>query len=128
MFLRSIAFMFCEVIFGVLLMILFHHSVSGDLGYDRSAGNGEAQLVASGYSSLWNGTLGQSYPVNDEEVWLPGQPFHRLRHSQLGGFEDIDGVNHLGRNDANADSQSFLVNQVEQGFPSLGVQFLAVSN
>ncbi len=66
----SIAFVLSKSIAGVNLVKLLHHTVSGDLGYDRSTSNGEAQFVASGYSSLRDGTLRQGYSINNEEVRL----------------------------------------------------------
>jgi len=106
---------------GVNLVEFLHDTVSGDLGYDRSTGNGQTQFVTSSYPSLRDSTLRQGYPVDNQEVRLLGQFFHRLHHSELGGLKDIDRVNHFRGNDANADSQSFLVNQIEQGFPFLGI-------
>jgi hypothetical protein len=108
--------MLSKSIAGINLVKFFHHMVSGDLGYDRSTSNGETQFVTSGYSPLRDGTLRQSYSINNEEAGLFGQFFHRLHHSQLGCLEDIHGVNHLRRNDANAHSHGLLVNQGEEGF------------
>ena len=124
----SIAFMLGKSISRINLVKLPHYMVSGDLGYDGSAGNGETQFVTSGYSSLRDGTLRQGDPVNKEEVRLSGQFFYRLHHSQSGGLEDINGVNHLGRNDADADSHGFPANQLEESFTFSGVQFLAISH
>jgi hypothetical protein len=107
---------------------LSHYMVSGNLSYDRSAGNRQTQFIAPGYSSLRDGTLRQSYSVDNEEVWLSGQFFHRLHHSQPGGSKDINGVNHLRRNDADAHSHSLFANQTGQRFPLFGVQLLAISD
>jgi hypothetical protein len=109
----SVAFVVSKSIVGISLVKFHHDTVSGDLGYDRSTGNGETQFVASGDSFLRYGTLRQSYPINNEEVRLLGQFFDCLQHSQLGCFEDIDGIDYLMRNDADAYSQSFPANQVE---------------
>jgi hypothetical protein len=106
---------------GIDSVKFFHHTISGDLGYDRSTSNGETQFVAPGYPSLRDGALRQSYSIDNEEVRLFGQFFHRLYHCQLGGLEDINGVNHLRRNDANAYSHRLPVNQVEEGLPLSGV-------
>ena len=56
----SVAFVVSKSVARVNLVEFFHHMVSGDLGYDRSTGNGETQFIASGYSSLRDGALRQS--------------------------------------------------------------------
>ncbi len=121
-----IAFVLSKSIAGISLVEFPHHTISGDLGYDRSTGNGETQFIASGYSSLRDGTLRQGDSVNKEEARLSGQLFHCLHHRELGGLEDIHGVNHLRSSDTNAHGQSFLHDEVEESLTFLMVQVLAI--
>jgi hypothetical protein len=109
---------------GINLVKFLHHAVSGDLGYDRSTGNGETQSVASGYSSLRDGALRQGYSINKEEVGLFGQFFHRLHHGQSGCLQDIDGVDDTRGNDANAHGHGLSANQVKKRFTFSGVNSL----
>jgi hypothetical protein len=111
---------------GIDLIKFLHHTVSGNLGYDRSTGNGETQLIASGYSSLRDGTLGQCHSINQKKAGLSGQFFHRVHHSQFGGLKDIHRVNHLRRDDANANSHTFIRDEVKENLALLVVQILTV--
>jgi hypothetical protein len=117
----AVAFVASKSVAGIKSVKFHHDTVSGDLGYDRSTGNGETQFVASGYSPLRYGTLRQGYSINNEEVRSFGQFFHCLHHSQLGRFEDVDGVDYLMGNDADAYSHSLFANKLEERFSFLRV-------
>jgi hypothetical protein len=106
---------------GISFVKFLHHAVSGNLGYDRGTGNGKTDFVTSGYPSLGYGALRQTYSVNEQEVWLFGQPFHRLHHSHSGCLQDINGINNLRGSDADTYGNSLLIDQVKKRFTLSGV-------
>jgi hypothetical protein len=68
----AVALVTSQAITGVMSVKLDHDTVTGDLGDNRSAGDGEAQLVTSGYPLLRDGELGKGQPVYEQKVGRAG--------------------------------------------------------
>lgn len=105
-----------------------HQAVAGNLGNDRGGGDRKAEGIPLFDGLLGDGGFNGADAVDQQEIGNGGKLRDRLQHGLPCGLQDIDPVDHLGPDDADADRRGLLHDQVEQAFPCLRGQLFGVVN
>jgi hypothetical protein len=87
---------------------------SRDLGDDRGGGDAGAARVAVDEVPLRTGEVAERDEVGDDQVGRDGEPRERVGHREARGLQDVDPVDRLVIDDADADGDGALADDVEQ--------------
>src|SRR5438874_2532384 len=87
--------MMSETVDGVTVMIRLHQEIAVDLRHDRRGGDGDAAAVAFDEGNLRHLQCFEGDGVEEEDVGADLEILNRVRHGQLAGAEDVDGVDGL---------------------------------
>ena len=88
----AISFVFCKTILRVGSVRFHHHAVPRHLGQNARGGYGKAPAVP-----LYNGAVRHRKPldrqsIHQAEICTQGQTFHRTRHRQMSGPQNVEPV------------------------------------
>ena len=93
----AVAFVFGEAVAGELRVEFQAETVTRDLGEDGGAGDEEAAGVAFDEGGMGDGQAFDGESVHEGVVGQRGKALKGAAHGQVGGAEDVDGVDFLGR-------------------------------
>ena len=89
---HSIAFVPGEAILRILRVEFDHDAVAGDFGDDAGGGDGDAERVAADERGVIDGEAAHWESVDEGVVGCRGQGFDGAGHGEMGGAEDVEGV------------------------------------
>ena len=91
--------MFVELIYWILLVVLLHDIITGNFCQDRSCSNGKTQGIAFDNGKLLDRQIGNSQPIDQNDIRGDLQSIDRLAHRTFRCIEDIDFIDDIRCND-----------------------------
>ena len=110
----SVSLMLCEPILRVLLIILFHHVVPGDLCEDARRRDGNALRIALDDRHLRDRNLRDRHRIVSKDLGRRVKFRDRLAHRLISRLQDVDLIDPLRTHDPHRPGDRFLLDLQEQ--------------